>query len=111
MRLGAVALAAALALTAGCGESESAEPVATTEVAMVKSYRFDPKVIEVDAGESVTWTNDDNFTHNVAFEGSEPMKMSPGDSTTRTFDRAGTFPYVCTLHPQDMQGTVEVTGS
>jgi plastocyanin len=116
-RLRPAALAAlillAVPIVVACSPSDTSggEPVATTEVQLPRSYRFAPAAITVPVGATVTWTNDDNFTHNVAFEGSEPMKMSPGDSTTRTFDRAGTFPYVCTLHPQDMQGTVEVTGS
>jgi plastocyanin len=108
MSLGAVALAAALALTAGCGESESAEPVATTEVAMVKSYRFDPKVIEVDAGESVTWTNDDNFTHTVQVDGEEDHRVERGESISIAFEEPGTYHYVCTLHSQDMEGEVVV---
>ena len=58
----AVPLTASL-VAAGCGGNESSEPVATTEVAMVKSYRFEPKVIEIAVGETVTWTNGDNFTH------------------------------------------------
>jgi plastocyanin len=103
----------ALVTVLACSSSgtSAAEPVATTEVQLPKSYRFEPAAITVPVGATVTWTNDDNFTHNVAFEGSEPMKLSPGDSTMRTFDTAGTFPYQCTLHSQDMQGTVEVTAS
>ena len=116
-RLRPAALAAlivlALASVAACTSNDAAakEPVATTEVQLPKSYRFEPEAITIPVGATVTWTNDDNFTHNVTFEGSEPMTMSPGATTTRTFDSAGTFPYQCTLHPQDMQGTVEVTGS
>jgi len=103
----------ALATLLGCSSSGAGggEPVATTQVQLPRSYRFDPVAITVPVGATVTWTNDDNFTHNVAFEGSEPMKLSPGATATRTFDTAGTFPYQCTLHPQDMQGTVEVSGS
>lgn len=48
---------------AACGGSGEATPVATTEAVMPKSYRFDPKTIEVDAGAIVTWRNQDNFTH------------------------------------------------
>ena len=116
-RLGPAALAAllllALATAFGCTPSDTSgeEPVATTEVDLPRSYRFDPVAITVPVGATVTWTNDDNFTHNVTFDGSEPLKLSPGHSATRTFDTAGTFPYVCTLHPQDMQGSVEVTAS
>jgi plastocyanin len=104
-------LALVTVLACSSSDTSAAEPVATTEVQLPKSYRFEPAAITVPVGATVTWTNDDNFTHNVAFEGSEPMKLSPGDSTRRTFDTAGTFPYQCTLHSQDMQGTVEVTAS
>ncbi len=104
-----VALVVSLAvIAAGCGESESSEPVATTEVAMAKSYRYDPKVIEIEAGETVTWTNEDNFTHTVQVDGQEDNKAEPGESVSIAFDTPGTFHYVCTLHRQDMDGEVIV---
>ena len=100
---------AAVVFAAACGGSgESSEPVATTEVQMVKSYRFDPKVIEIDAGETVTWTNEDNFTHTVQVQGQEDHKVERGESVEITFDEPGTYDYVCTLHRQDMDGTVIV---
>ena len=98
----------AVAIAAGCGGSESSEPIATTQVSMAKSYRFDPKVIEVDAGSTVTWTNDDNFTHTVKVDGQEDHKVDRGDSVSITFDEPGTYEYVCTLHSRDMHGTVIV---
>jgi plastocyanin len=67
----------------------------------------------VAAGSTVTWTNNDNFTHNVQFsaEGlpTEPLTMEPGQAAQLTFTAQGTFAYLCTLHPQDMTGTVVVT--
>ena len=103
------ALAAVAVLAAGCGGSgESSEPVAATEVEMVKSYSFDPKVIEIEAGDTVTWTNEDNFTHTVQVEGQEDHKVERGESLEITFDERGTYDYVCTLHRQDMDGTVIV---
>ena len=36
--------------------------------------------------------------------------MSPGASVTHTFDTAGEFDYLCSLHPKDMRGRVVVTG-
>jgi plastocyanin len=94
---------------AGCGGAEgSSEPVATTEVKMVKSYRFDPETIEIRAGQTVTWTNEDNFTHTVEVEGQGDHKVGKGESVELTFDEPGTFEYVCTLHSRDMTGTVIV---
>jgi plastocyanin len=97
------------AIAVGCGGAGSSEPVPTTEVSMAKSYRFDPKVIEVAAGSTVTWTNDDNFTHTVQVDAQEDHEVGRGDSVSITFDRAGTYHYVCTLHRQDMDGEVVVT--
>jgi plastocyanin len=104
------AVAAAAIGAAGCGGSgESSEPVATTEVQMVKSYRFEPKVIEIEAGQTVTWTNDDNFTHTVQVDGRGDHEVEPGESFFVTFDKPGTYHYVCTLHSHDMDGEVVVT--
>jgi plastocyanin len=103
-------LAALAALVvAGCGGAgQSGEPVATTEVTMAKSYRFDPHTIEIEAGQSVTWTNDDNFTHTVQVDGQEDHEVEPGESVSIEFDEPGTYHYVCRLHRQDMDGEVIV---
>jgi plastocyanin len=107
------ALAVVVIALAGCsgGATANASPVATTNVDLPKSYRFSPPAIVVDVGATVTWTNDDNFTHNVTFDGAPGAQLKPGASTTKTFSTAGTFHYQCTLHPQDMQGTVTVKGT
>jgi plastocyanin len=103
------AVAAVAVVAAGCGGSgASSEPVTTNEVAMVKSYRFDPTVVEIDAGETVTWTNDDNFTHTVQVDGRADHEVEQGESFSITFDKAGTYHYVCTLHSKDMDGEVIV---
>jgi plastocyanin len=101
-------VAVAAVFAAGCGGSGTGEPVAATEVEMVKSYSFDPKVIEIEAGETVTWTNEDNFTHTVQVQGQEDHKVERGESVEITFDEPGTYDYVCTLHRHDMDGTVIV---
>ena len=112
---GPAALLAFVALAAiGCASSNAggpnASPVATTSVDLPKSYKFEPAAITVKAGSTVTWTNDDNFTHSVRIEGGTPMVMKPGEKATFTFDKAGTFKYDCSFHPLDMKGTVVVTG-
>ena len=103
-----VAALAATLLAGGCGGAGPSEPVVTTEVKMVQSYRFDPETIEVEAGGTVTWTNEDNFTHTVEVEGRGDHEVGRGESVSITFEEPGTYDYVCTLHRRDMSGTVIV---
>jgi plastocyanin len=108
------ALALLLALTfAACGQAASAVPVATDHVDLPRSYRFAPETITVPVGTTVTWTNNDNFTHSVRLLDPEadPLMMKPGEQATYVFDRAGSFRYDCSLHPKDMTGSVLVEDS
>jgi plastocyanin len=106
------ALAVAIVLLAGCATQASvaAAPVETAEVTMPPSYRFDPPAIQVPAGTTVTWRNDDHFTHSVSVSGTALpfLNLPPGQSGTITFDQPGAYDYLCTYHAQDMQGTVIV---
>ena len=78
-------------------------------VELPQSYRFDPPVIEVELGAEVTWENGDNFTDTIRFDGEdETAELEPGDSYAREFPEEGSFHYVCTLHPRDMEGEVRV---
>jgi plastocyanin len=97
-----------LLVAAGCGDSESSEPVETTDVSMAKSYVFEPKAVAIEAGQTVTWTNDDNFTHTVQVDGRDDHRVEQGESVSITFDEPGTYHYVCTLHRTDMDGEVIV---
>ncbi len=102
------------ALTAsGCAAktAQGQAPVETNQVNMPPSYYFDPPTIQVKVGATVTWTNKDNFTHDVHLLGginwmSQPLH--PGESTSYTFTKAGDFPYVCDFHSQNMKGVVIV---
>jgi plastocyanin len=111
-----IAALATVVLGAACGPgagAAGASPVATTSVDLPPSYRFEPASITVPAGSTVTWTNDDHFTHSVQLlagdAATDPQLMEPGATASVTFATPGTFPYQCHLHPQDMQGTVTVT--
>jgi plastocyanin len=105
---------AALFLVAGlsaCAARERPEPVATNVVDLPPSYRFDPEVITVVDGTTVTWTNHDNFTHNVRLldDGGVTLQLAPGESVTHTFTGVGEHRYDCSFHPNDMTGVVIVT--
>lgn len=108
-------IALIVVLIAGCAgdATGSSGPVATNEVTMPRSYRFAPETIQVSAGTTVTFRNEDNFTHSVKLrDGSEPDHLvKPGESVQITFAQPGTFDYECSLHPRDMRGTVVVTGT
>jgi plastocyanin len=111
--LSIVALCTVVVL-AGCagGSAAASGSIPTSTVDLPKSYKFAPAAITVAAGVTVTWTNHDDFTHNVTLaDGTAPMTMSPGSSVTHTFPAEGLYPYTCSLHPKDMKGTVSVTGS
>jgi plastocyanin len=80
-----------------------------TEVSMA-DIAFDPAEVTVSAGDTVTWTNDDSVGHDVtadSFSSGEPGAMASGDTFEHTFEEAGSFDYVCTVHP-GMEGTVVV---
>jgi len=89
---------------------------------------YDPTVINVKVGDTITWLNDDKEGHTVtsgqsagrfgwmsAKQGNfgEPDgifdsgRFMPKDSWTYTFENAGTFSYFCTFHPW-MEGIVNV---
>jgi plastocyanin len=117
----AAALLVATACSSGASTQEAgpanqaasgSEGTAATEktVLLPKSYAFAPEVVEVAEGGTVTWINKDDFPHTVRLlDGSEGDKqLGVGDSTSITFDRAGTFRYDCSLHPTQMSGEVIV---
>jgi plastocyanin len=103
-----VLAAAVPVLATGCGGVHLGKPVATNQVLLPKSYKFEPAAIVVKAGTSVTWRNDDNFSHTVKLEDGGDHELGRGESVTIHFAKPGTYHYVCTLHPHDMRGEVIV---
>jgi plastocyanin len=105
-----LAVMAMLALTVGCGPAKAtdAAPVLTDQVNLPPSYKFEPAVIQVTVGTTVTWTNHDHFTHSVEMQNQDDRVLKPGESVAITFDQPGTYDYECTYHPHDMRGKVIV---
>jgi plastocyanin len=108
LRLTLVLAAAVPVLATGCGGAHLGTPVATNEVLLPKSYKFEPAAIVVKAGTSVTWRNADNFSHTVKVEHRADHKLGRGDAVTIRFAKVGIYHYLCTLHPHDMRGEVVV---
>jgi plastocyanin len=77
---------------------------------------FDPLILNVPVGATVTWKNLDSTLHTVTSGSSESGKsgtifdssyLTGGKTFQHTFSSAGTFDYFCTLHPY-MKGQVVV---
>ncbi len=85
---------------------------------------FDPTQVQVAIGDTVVWYNDDSAGHTVTsgkpgdsdagslFDSTKDpagFLIKPLKSWQHTFDKAGTYPYFCKVHPF-MVGTVVVGG-
>ncbi len=79
--------------------------------AVIEAFAFEPKRIEANVGQAVTWTNSDPAEHTVTEEGGgfESGTIAANGSFTRRFDQPGEYRYICTLHP-GMTGIVVVRG-
>jgi plastocyanin len=108
--LALVLVIGALSLSA-CATAAQAEAVRTLAVSLPPSYQFEPAAIQVQAGDTVTWTNSDHFSHNIHVMSPVEWRsdiIAPGEGVSYTFADPGEYAYQCDLHPQDMTGTVTV---
>ena len=66
----------------------------------ITNFSFVPNVIEITAGQAITWTNDDGAPHAIAYRDGSPgaRSMMPGETFTRVFDRPGSYDYNCSFH-------------
>lgn len=83
-----------------------AQPTATQKIV---DFAFDPPTITVATGTAVAWSNLGPTDHTVAaadLSWSSDI-MVAGDVYSRAFDAPGSYPIICSLHPE-MTGTVVV---
>jgi plastocyanin len=75
-------------------------------------FFFSPGSVTVAVGDTVTWHNTGQAPHTAtANDGSfDTGTINAGGSGSHTFSSAGTFSYICTIHP-NMKGTVRVLSS
>jgi plastocyanin len=109
--LGACAAIGVLAIAVAPGKV-AADPQAHASGAVKVSIGdnfFSPVKATVTPGGKVKWTNDGKVDHNVTFKGGTSGNLAPGETFVKKFNRAGKFPYSCTIHP-GMTGKVKVGG-
>ena len=78
----------------------------------ISDRAFSPADIAVAVGGTVDWVNRDDRAHTVtAGDGSfGSASLAPGATFSETFATAGSFAYLCAIHPE-MQGTIRVVGA
>ncbi len=73
-------------------------------------FFFSPTPLTIAAGDTVRWTNPDAIPHTSTGPGWDTGVLLTGDANSHTFTTAGTFDYLCTIHPTQMQARIVVTG-
>jgi plastocyanin len=75
----------------------------------INNLAFQPQSLQVTAGTTVTWTNNDNTSHTVTSDTGvfDSGTLAPGATFKFTFTQTGTFAYHCNIHTS-MKGTVTV---
>lgn len=60
--------------------------------------------ITITAGDSIVFSNDDEFLHQIYVDSDamnfDSAEQRPGETITVTFPQAGTFPVRCHIHPK-----------
>jgi plastocyanin len=91
--------------------TEEAGGAAAPRAAKVEivDFTFSPATTTVQVGGKVNWANEDTAPHTAtADDGSfDTGTIDPDKRGNATFKEAGTFSYICSIHPE-MKGTVEV---
>ncbi len=103
-------------LLVGCGSdspTDSGDPPAGGSTVTVTNNRFNPTPIAVALNGTVTWQwNSGGVAHNVTFQDGPASGNRTSGSFPRTFQTAGSYPYVCTIHvAEGMSGIVNVAAA
>ncbi len=107
-------LAVAL-LAGGCGSDEDEPsrpaPAAGPAVVTIKDFSYAPESLTVRRGVTLTFTNRDRAPHTATSSagGFDTGVLEQGQAKKVTLKKAGTFSYICSLHPY-MRAAITVTG-
>jgi plastocyanin len=89
-----------------------ASAAAATGKISIGNFTFAPASMQVRAGSSLTWVNEDDVPHTIVGSDKDSPLRSPALDTDDRYSvvltRPGTYRYFCSLHPH-MTGTVIVT--
>ena len=103
------------AVATNSGQSTPATAIGTNTAAgetvtvRIDGMRFDPEIITVKPGTTVTWVHGSQMPHTISgnADGMRSGTLYRGQQYTHTFNATGNYSYVCDLHPS-MRGSVVV---
>ena len=109
----AACLTLALSALGHHARAQAAQATPATTITMVE-YTYSPKVTTVAAGAVVVWRNGGKENHTATVPGEwDTGSVAPGAEARLTFDKPGTYRYVCQFHGgptgAGMNGTLVVT--
>lgn len=89
-------------------EAAAAVPSQGNSIA-IRNFMFAPMSLQVTVGTTVTWTNFDGEPHVIRSvdDAFRSGALDQNESFSFRFDKAGTYKYVCSIHPQ-MVATIVV---
>jgi plastocyanin len=89
--------------------ASAASPRGEAGEVKIDNFSFGPETITVPRGATVSWTNHDDIPHAVAADDKsfKSRVLDTNEKFSHTFDKPGTYPYFCSLHPK-MTGKVVV---
>jgi plastocyanin len=95
----------------GSAPAPSGDATRSEKVEIV-DFAYDPDPVTIEEGGKVIWQNEDSAPHTAtADDGSfDTGTLEEGKLGSETFKEAGTYSYICSIHP-DMTGTVEVVAA
>jgi plastocyanin len=98
------------ARAADIAQTGTTEASSTAPTVLIDRYMFGPDMLTVPVGTAVTWTNNDADEHTVVAmdKAFRSGALAKGQSFSFTFAKAGTYHYLCSIHPF-MVATVTVT--
>jgi len=75
----------------------------------IANFAFSPNKITIPSGTTVIWRNSDSVPHTVTSDDGffDSGTILGGGTFSFAFDKVGTYPYFCTLHPY-MKATIIV---
>jgi plastocyanin len=97
-------LLVAIAVAAGAAIAFAADPAtkaAAPATVVINGYEYNPSILTIAPGTTVTWMNEDETPHTVTDNGKifRSAALDTGDRFSYTFAQSGEFTYYCTLHP------------